>query len=189
MTQAGRLPERGPRRMPSLWTIAEYWAQHEVFDFDLSQPSCFACGREPPATSGTQRDRWDAASGYLERAHLVDRCRGGLDGPQNIVPLCFPCHHAMPPFDVGEGQAAIEWVQAGGPWSRAERKAKADYIEARIAELEAQRAAKKSETTSREPPDSAERRPRHRGGALEVNASTFYATVRPDRQHIGGGGL
>lgn len=45
-----------------------------------------------------------------ERAHVIDRCYGGLDGVQNIVPLCVPCHKEMPPFIPGEEAKALAWL-------------------------------------------------------------------------------
>ena len=39
------VPFRGPRKMPSLWVIASYWAERgDWFDVNLSWPQCFACG-------------------------------------------------------------------------------------------------------------------------------------------------
>lgn len=46
----------------------------------------------------------------LDRAHLCDRSLNGLDGPQNLVPLCERCHKAMPSFN--DGHLALEWVFA-----------------------------------------------------------------------------
>lgn len=109
------LPAGPPRKVPTLWVIASHWATREVFRFDLELPCCFGCGyvadcKDDPAP----KVQWNSAAGQLERAHLVDRCAGGLDGPQNVVPLCSPCHRVMPVFDIGEGPDAIEWVKAGG---------------------------------------------------------------------------
>lgn len=36
-------PDRGPRRMPNLWSIAEYWNSRDIFNVDLDDPHCFAC--------------------------------------------------------------------------------------------------------------------------------------------------
>lgn len=110
------LPSRPGRRMPSLWKIVQHWAQKDTFaPHPIALPACFACCSRPPGNpDDTPEDAWNNALGYLERAHLVDRVRGGLDGPQNLAPLCHACHKVMPPFDVGEGAQAIEWVRAGG---------------------------------------------------------------------------
>lgn len=112
------------RRLPSMWKIAGYWVSLGTFEMCLSDPSCFACGAVVPAGAFDgvppyPRARWDAASSWLERAHLVDRCDGGLDAEQNIVPLCSWCHRKrMPCFRGGTGRWAIAWVRGGGRWDR-----------------------------------------------------------------------
>ena len=110
----GWIPKRGSRRMPKPWKIAIYWHQrgHPVAGI-ITLPYCYRCGyvfRFVPALS--PEGRWNAAE--LERAHLVDRIRGGLDGPQNLMPLCHRCHKIMPSFDPGEGPDAMAWVMRGG---------------------------------------------------------------------------
>jgi hypothetical protein len=112
----GWVPQRPSRTMPALWVIARYWhrAPLPVADI-LAVPYCFRCGRRVVQDHPRSlEDRWNAAVGYLERAHLVDRIRGGLDGPQNLMPLCHRCHKIMPSFDPGEGPDAIAWVLRGG---------------------------------------------------------------------------
>lgn len=109
-----RLPPRPPRRMPTFWAMACYWKDRGVFLVDLNDPHCFGCGTVPGLFAGIPSARWTMAKSVLEKAHLVDRCGGGLDGPQNVVPLCWRCHRAMPPFGPGMGRAAIEWVRSGG---------------------------------------------------------------------------
>ena len=110
---------RPPRRMPSLWVIADYWHNRpDVLELDpegIEAPYCFGCYIEAPYDLELPlKDRWRRANRCLQRAHLVDRCVGGLDGPQNIVPLCAFCHRHMPAFGVGQGPAAMAWVIAGG---------------------------------------------------------------------------
>ena len=107
-------PDRPGRRMPKLWTIASYWAQRDDLPLmsakhGLERPHCFGCSYLVPCDlSAPLKERWNGSSPYLVRAHLADRCLGGLDAPQNIVPLCGPCHHYMPSFEYPD--AAIEWV-------------------------------------------------------------------------------
>lgn len=96
--------------MPTLYRVALYWSQFpDVFDVDLDTAFCFRCAIVVAFDeTKTQREVWREANRYLQRAHLADRYRGGLDGPQNLVALCIPCHRVMPTFDDGEG--AIRWV-------------------------------------------------------------------------------
>jgi hypothetical protein len=109
----GWKPARPERRMPTLWKLAEYWAARGTFDVLLDDPHCFGCREDVSefCHGETPKARWNSLSGYLERAHLVARVYDGLDAPQNIVPLCGPCHRLMPDDD---GPAAIKWVQLGG---------------------------------------------------------------------------
>lgn len=113
-----RLKPRPPRKMPTMWAIVRYWTGRGPFGFseeELAAPFCFGCGLEITGTSGrTPAARWESAAGRLERAHLVDRFLGGLDGPQNIVPLCVMCHRVMPVFDVEHGDDALAYVTDGG---------------------------------------------------------------------------
>lgn len=81
--------------MPGVSAILAHYAWLGV---DLAWPFCFACWSEELEWS------------QLERAHLVDRSAGGLDGPQNVVLLCPACHRAMPSFRPGEGAEARRWV-------------------------------------------------------------------------------
>lgn len=114
MTNWGGNPRPG-RRMPSLYEIAAHWAPLDVFCVDLQTPSCFGCDMIVPADmSIPARPRWNGSNSFLDRAHLVDRRHDGLDGPQNLVPLCRLCHRLMPPFT--DGHAALAWVLAGGGW-------------------------------------------------------------------------
>ncbi len=81
--------ERPGRKTPSASTVARHWRgdPHERF-------RCWRCDH------GCRPDK----------AHLVDRMLGGLDGPQNIYLLCPECHHGMPMFAPGQELAAIGWA-------------------------------------------------------------------------------
>ena len=119
MATPDRIPAWRRRRMPDLWAIASYWAEREVFRVDLTWPHCFGCRTSGPLEDDddnppSDRALWRASSSFLDRAHLVDRMYGGLDGPQNLVPLCTRCHRLMPVHRLGDGPAAIKWVQDGG---------------------------------------------------------------------------
>lgn len=112
------------RAEPTLPVVARYWWERgDMFPMDAADyatPHCFACclivPRRAYAMTDTVSVRWDRASRWLDRAHLADRCRGGLDGPQNLVPLCLACHHRMPSF--GSGWDALAWALGGGGRSR-----------------------------------------------------------------------
>lgn len=111
MAQVRWLPGRPGRRMPTLFAIAEYWHQRGTFEVDLDGPHCFGCQTVAEYTrDGHRRARWNSAR--LARAHLYDRFRGGLDGPQNIVPLCGRCHDVMPMFLAQGKLHPIDWVLA-----------------------------------------------------------------------------
>lgn len=111
------IPRRGLRTMPRMWKIALHWHDHpDVFgEVDLDDvPYCFRCLREvSQAKRATPRDTWNAASRQLDRAHLVDRAADGLDGPQNMVPMCRQCHAVMPLFEAQDADEAVHWVLAG----------------------------------------------------------------------------
>ncbi len=109
----------GRRLMPSLQTVAEYWLQRDGSPFDddpvgIGKPHCIRCGfmHRWVIKRGVYwpTPAWDSASAWLDRAHLVDRDLGGLDGPQNVVPLCLGCHKIMPSFGSEEGPEALWWV-------------------------------------------------------------------------------
>jgi hypothetical protein len=110
------MPRRPRRSVPTLWKLAEYWATRDVFEVHSADPHCFACQRSFDYDEAvSHRAKWNALNRYLERAHLFDRWRGGLDGPQNVVPLCRVCHRLMPEFfHEGDHVEAILWVQQGG---------------------------------------------------------------------------
>lgn len=113
------------RRMPRMTAIAAYWYEHatEVFPdvkgtaVGWGEPFCFRCGwlapiptNDPPVAKNAHTfHMWNRIGGWLERAHLHDRAAGGSDTPDNIVPLCHPCHYAMPQFTDSRDEA-IAWV-------------------------------------------------------------------------------
>jgi hypothetical protein len=110
----GLLPDRPGRYLPRLWALASYWAGRDTFAVSLDRPHCFGCRLRMEASGVTPQEQWNSAGLWLHRAHLVDRIRDGLDGPQNVVPLCAACNHVMPSFGPADGADAIAWVQAGG---------------------------------------------------------------------------
>ncbi len=94
---------RPPRREPPAQKVAAYWAQRGgPFTVHVDMPACFACFLEARTWS------------RLQRAHLVDRARGGLDGAQNLAMLCPLCHRVMPVFRPGQEQDAIQYILDGG---------------------------------------------------------------------------
>lgn len=102
MTQASVLPQERPaarsaRSMPTLLAVAKH---HGVAD---REPFCFRCGDEPDVAA------WSDANSYLERAHIIDRVFDGLDVPQNLAPLCKPCHKEQPAFRAGDEVKALAW--------------------------------------------------------------------------------
>lgn len=131
--RAGWWPPRPPRRLPDLWAIVRYWAERDTFGDIREVPHCFGCGKIVAGISAgpAPEIRWNFASGLLERAHLITRSKDGLDGPQNLVPLCPLCHKMMPFFDVGDEHAAIKWVRGGGRFTIP------GQLEREIAEIEA----------------------------------------------------
>lgn len=115
---------RRHRRYPPMWAIADHWLASGIFEMRAAEPWCFACHGTAPADCALEMDqqptlkkRWDFAGRFLQKAHLVDHCDGGLDAVQNIVPLCYGCHRDMPEFRAGTGPWAIAWVQGGGRWA------------------------------------------------------------------------
>ena len=107
---AGGLPRRGPRRMPSMRRIA---AHHGLGQ----DPYCVVCGYGPPAST------WMAASSYLERAHIIDRCFDGLDVEANLAPLCGSCHRSQPIFEPGDEERALAWFGLPvKPWLQASKE-------------------------------------------------------------------
>ena len=97
---AGGTVTRPSRRMPPMLKIANHHGLGE-------RPHCVGCGYLPPC------ETWIEAASYLERAHIIDRWAGGLDGPQNLAPLCGPCHRGQPIFEPGDEEMAIHWFGLG----------------------------------------------------------------------------
>lgn len=106
---------RGKRRMPSVQAIHEYWCLERPDDAwqwfgqgDVGEPSCYACGywhelgRLPKEAEEWTWKGW-------QRAHVIDRCRGGLDGVQNLTLLCRECHRIMQSYGPGDEEAALAW--------------------------------------------------------------------------------
>lgn len=71
------------------------------------EPFCWRCGWRPPTKTvdeypeSWKEDRairfaWNAATGWLERAHLHDHSQGGDESPENMVALCVLCHEEQP---------------------------------------------------------------------------------------------
>jgi len=104
------------RAMPTLLGVVTHWMEAcDTIDLfphlkahwiGWGEPFCFRCGWLAPIADWIDH----RAGGWLERAHLQDRCLGGPDEPSNIVPLCIPCHDAMP--DLLDRDTAIAWVAA-----------------------------------------------------------------------------
>lgn len=113
------------RTMPSLTRIADWWMRdgHAAVFPNLmaraigwGEPFCFRCGWLSPepghiAEIKLVRDPWKHARGWLERAHLAERCSGGADMPDNLAPLCSLCHRQMPEA-FGTRQAGIAWINS-----------------------------------------------------------------------------
>ena len=86
-------------------------ARHRGLDFN--DPCCMGCGEGV--------DSWKR----LERAHVIARHLGGLDGVQNLWLLCRPCHRggkergwmSMPDFAPGQEAAALCWLAAHPSWT------------------------------------------------------------------------
>ena len=128
------LPNRPGRREGPHWNIAQYWAGRlDCFPRDeaesrfpenlcwwigLGEPYCFACHILMPVEDGLGMKSWQQASRFLDRAHLVDRSQGGLDGPQNVMLLCKQCHREMPEFTGEEAELALLWVRTHEYWEQ-----------------------------------------------------------------------
>ena len=101
---------------PDLATITRAWEclgdelrgvfpHLRCFDIGWGEPFCFACGWLAPTPESadfggdpaTSIDKaWNAANGWLERAHLQDHFYDGSSDPLNLVPLCLLCHKKQP---------------------------------------------------------------------------------------------
>lgn len=123
------------RRSISAWSVAEYWMSQphcggfEVLYMDSGEPGCFRCSWRTPVQDWEKLStEYNRAGKWLDKAHLVDMCRGGVDDVHNIVLLCKPCHKIMPSFP--SGWRAWEWVHNGVSvyegWQLAARQMVAD---------------------------------------------------------------
>jgi len=88
---------RPKRQYVSLPKLAQHLGVYE------QHPACWRCGTEAPV------DRWEDASGWLERAHVIDRWADGIDVACNLRPLCSFCHRIQPIFEPGDEGAALAW--------------------------------------------------------------------------------
>ena len=90
-----------------------------LFDlFDFEQPRCMACRCKGPRSEVYEGDsgikgvmkHWgkNNGGGFLERAHIIPKSRGGSDDPSNFVLLCSQCHHENPNYG---GPRAAELFQ------------------------------------------------------------------------------
>lgn len=93
--------------MPSIEEILGYWVSEPDDDLDQflavyedDEPHCVGCKQEFPEWS----------SKYLDRAHIVNRCYGGVNEPYNLTLLCRPCNRAMPKFAADQDAEAAVWV-------------------------------------------------------------------------------
>lgn len=109
------------RETPKLAVIAAYWDELDRVQFralfphskanliGFGEPLCFRCGWLPPVKDAAPSSwpehwkperrlaaSWNAARGWLERAHLHDFNEGGSDDPENLVPMCPLCHEEQP---------------------------------------------------------------------------------------------
>lgn len=92
-----------------------------LFDlFDFEQPRCMACRCTGPRAGANVykgdegikgvMKHWskNGGGGFLERAHIIPKSRGGTDDPSNFVLLCSQCHHENPNY---AGPRAVEFYQ------------------------------------------------------------------------------
>jgi len=77
---------------------------------EVPEPGWLICEDQQRYLAMSDPERCNASG--LDRAHLADRCFGGLDGPQNLALLCRWCHCAMPVCTTGE--EGFGYVLAGG---------------------------------------------------------------------------
>lgn len=91
---------RRPRKSITIEAIADHWQK--------PMDRCWRCWLHCPPSSLKP-----------ERAHIVDRAEGGLDGPQNMGLLCSSCHrgrHGHMPIVLPEyWHHGIEWVMPSDP--------------------------------------------------------------------------
>lgn len=94
---------RPPRRSLNHQRIAQYWHARGLTRDGL-WPACMGCAEGV--------DRW----ADLERAHLVDFARDGLDHEGNTALLCHTCHREMPSYKAGRGLDALAYVRSRPHW-------------------------------------------------------------------------
>lgn len=101
--------------------VHRYWLAERSDDaarwfeqFDLGEPSCYACGWYADAVNPRAKP-FDK----LERSHLIDHALGGSPGNDNLVLLCKPCNRVMPMFHPGRVDEAIAWIKARRSWFEA----------------------------------------------------------------------
>lgn len=115
---------RPTRKMPPCGEIHDYWAEcrngYWVYFFgqvSIDHPRCYCChiGPEMLCENDWPRHLWGS---FFDRAHIIDRSRDGLDGPQNLVLLCKSCHRAQPSFGPSDWMFFLEWVWDHGKRQR-----------------------------------------------------------------------
>lgn len=109
--RAARNGGRPDRSVPAASVIVRYWAERESsskqpapwdsYGWDWFEPACMACGMAAPGelSDPPRWTDWNRTEGWLNRCHVIPRVRNGLDGPQNLVLMCEPCHQAQPQTD------------------------------------------------------------------------------------------
>lgn len=110
--EGGVIDGKRPRRMATLDQIVEFWSNTGLIEqgnfIGWGEPFCFACEWLAPSPHPYEYTPW-GLSGWLVRGHLQDHCQGGEGTVDNLVPLCWLCNDAMPPFD--DLFSAFDWVQ------------------------------------------------------------------------------
>lgn len=61
-------------------------------DWETEQKRCWCCGQESK----------------LQQCHIIPKSLGGCASPENIVPLCAPCHDKAP--DVIDKNEMFRWI-------------------------------------------------------------------------------
>lgn len=115
----GENHSRPREEMPKLSAISLVWEEMDsdelrslfpdlrCFGIGWGEPFCFRCGWLAPSPEAADYPQtwkaerainaaWDAATGWLERAHLHDHRFGGEEDALNLVPLCPLCHEQQP---------------------------------------------------------------------------------------------
>jgi hypothetical protein len=90
--------------MPSIQAVRSHWG--------ITHPECIRCGSET----------------RVEKAHIIDRCAGGLDHAGNLLPLCHVCHREQPEFVNGDEAEALAWFGAEKTDDRWVFHADADHV-------------------------------------------------------------